>query len=58
MSVLTDKQIRDRVSEMDMISPFVAKQVKYDEGLRVVSYGLSSFGYDVRAGLEWLWEHF
>lgn len=31
-----------------MISPFVNEQVKEVEGKRIVSYGLSSYGYDIR----------
>jgi dCTP deaminase len=37
-----------------MIVPFVDHQVREEEdGLKVISYGLSSFGYDLRAGLVW-----
>jgi dCTP deaminase len=42
--ILPDHQIRDLATEHDMIDPFVDEQVR-DE---VVSYGLSSFGYDMR----------
>ena len=31
-----------------MIEPFVANQVKQEHGERIVSYGTSSYGYDVR----------
>lgn len=53
MSILTDREIRNRVNIQDMISPFMAKQVKQVEGNPVISYGLSSHGYDVRAGNTW-----
>lgn len=46
MSILNDVQIRDLASNSKMISPFVYKQV----GNGVISYGLSSFGYDMRLG--------
>ena len=45
MSVLSDKEIR---ALTEMINPFSEKQVK--EG--IVSYGLSSYGYDVRIAPE------
>jgi dCTP deaminase len=35
--------------ERDMIAPFVEKQ----KGKGVISYGLSSFGYDLRVADEW-----
>lgn len=39
--------------EKNMIEPFVDGQVKQDEkGHRVVSYGLSSYGYDLRVSDE------
>ena len=34
--------------EQQMISPFAATQVRHHEGERIVSYGTSSYGYDVR----------
>ena len=48
MSVLSDKWISKMAKEADMISPFVEKQ----NGAGVVSYGLSSFGYDARVSNE------
>ena len=42
--VLNDTQIAERATTHDMIAPFVDRQVRDD----VVSYGLSSFGYDMR----------
>ena len=35
-----------------MIEPFAAQQVKQREGQRLVSYGTSSYGYDVRCADE------
>jgi dCTP deaminase len=38
-----------------MIAPFVDKQVTQDDrGQRVISWGLSSFGYDARPAAEWV----
>src|SRR5260370_24813759 len=44
MSVKNDRWIRKMVSEKDMIKPFADSQVR--EG--VISYGVSSYGYDLR----------
>jgi len=48
MSVKPDHWIRRMCLEHGMIEPFVEKQVRED----VVSYGLSSYGYDVRIADE------
>ena len=44
MTVLSDKRIKEMVRTNNMISPFENKQVRGNK----ISYGLSSFGYDVR----------
>jgi len=49
MSVKTDRWIRKMAREEGMIEPFEERLVR--EG--VISYGLSSFGYDLRAAPEW-----
>lgn len=67
MMVLNDKQIAKRAAQ-GMIEPFVDKQVRevvvesnYEgklasttgkKRIKVVSYGLSSFGYDIRIGTK------
>lgn len=38
--------------EHKMIEPFVEGQVRQDEGQKLVSYGLSSYGYDLRVAEE------
>jgi dCTP deaminase len=38
--------------EHGMIEPFEPGQVKYVDGQRIVSYGTSSYGYDVRCSRE------
>ena len=48
MSIKSDKWIRAQARERAMIAPFSEKQVR--EG--VVSYGLSSYGYDLRVSDE------
>ncbi len=48
MSIKADKSIKRMVLEHEMISPFVEDQVRED----IISYGLSSYGYDVRIANE------
>ena len=48
MAIKSDKWIRRMALEHDMINPFTEKQMR--EG--VVSYGLSSYGYDLRVADE------
>jgi dCTP deaminase len=48
LAVKSDKWIRKMALEHQMIEPFTEKQVR--EG--VISYGLSSYGYDVRIADE------
>jgi len=53
MSIKSDQWIRRMATEQGMIKPFVDGQVKFTEnGDGVVSYGLSSYGYDVRCANE------
>lgn len=48
MSVLSDTTIRELSLEKGMIHPFVDGQVKERDGKKIPSYGLSSYGYDIR----------
>ena len=48
MAIKSDRWIRQMAREHDMISPFEASQVKESGGQRLISYGTSSYGYDVR----------
>ncbi|MEL7320038.1 MAG: dCTP deaminase, partial [Pseudomonadota bacterium] len=48
MAILSDKWIRNAAQTNGMIEPFVEAQRR--EG--VISYGLSSFGYDARVAPE------
>ncbi len=52
MSIKSDRWIRRMAEEQDMISPFEAAQVRSVDGRRVISYGVSSYGYDVRCSRE------
>lgn len=48
MSVMSDKWIREQATKHGMIEPFVEKQTRDN----VISYGLSSYGYDARVANE------
>lgn len=53
MSVCSDHWIRRMALEHHMIEPFVDGQVRTNaEGQRLISYGLSSYGYDLRVSDE------
>ncbi len=52
MSIKSDKWIRRMAENEGMIEPFEANQVKHVDGKRVVSYGTSSYGYDIRCSNE------
>jgi deoxycytidine triphosphate deaminase len=48
MSIKSDRWIRRMAAAHGMIEPFSADQVRVANGHRIVSYGTSSYGYDVR----------
>lgn len=53
MSIKSDKWIREMAKDHKMIEPFEAGQVREDENQnRLISYGTSSYGYDVRCSNE------
>ncbi|MBU6417908.1 MAG: dCTP deaminase, partial [Xanthomonadaceae bacterium] len=52
MSIKSDNWIRRMAEQHGMIEPFEAGQVKHNGGGRIVSYGTSSYGYDVRCAGE------
>ena len=52
MSIKSDRWIRRMSEEHGMIEPFEAGQVREADGKRIVSYGTSSYGYDVRCSSE------
>ncbi|MDE2311087.1 MAG: dCTP deaminase [Betaproteobacteria bacterium] len=52
MSIKSDKWIRRMAEQHNMISPFEPGQVKMANGNRIVSYGTSSYGYDIRCSNE------
>lgn len=56
MSVMSDRWIKKMALEHKLITPFEPDQIRvnYTEGRRcdVISYGTSSFGYDIRVGTK------
>ena len=48
MSVLADWEIKERVEKEQMIEPFVDRLISKEDGRRLLSYGLSSYGYYIR----------
>src|SRR5690625_3747506 len=53
MSIKSDRWIRQMATEQGMIEPFEPTQVRHaDQDRRVISYGTSSYGYDVRCADE------
>ena len=54
MSIKSDRWIRRMAAEHRMIDPFVEAQVRDldDQGRKVISYGVSSYGYDMRVAPE------
>jgi dCTP deaminase len=52
MSIKSDRWIRQMAEEHGMIEPFEPNQIKRDGEERVVSFGTSSYGYDIRCSDE------
>jgi len=54
MSIKSDRWIRQQALAHGMIEPFVEGQVRQPDqrGLQAISYGLSSYGYDMRVAPE------
>ena len=54
MAIKSDKWIKEMCKENQMISPFVESQIKLDKEAdrKLISFGLSSYGYDVRCANE------
>ncbi len=48
MSIRPDTWIAEMAKEHGMIEPFVQDQVRSIDGRPVISFGNSSFGYDLR----------
>ena len=52
LTIKSDRWIRRMAQEHKMIEPFIRHQVSTVEGQRIVSYGTSSYGYDIRCSRE------
>jgi dCTP deaminase len=52
MSVMSDKWIIEMAESQNMIDPFVKEHVSVVENRKILSYGLSSYGYDARISKE------
>ncbi|HEX5691868.1 MAG TPA: dCTP deaminase, partial [Roseiflexaceae bacterium] len=52
MTIKSDRWIRGMALEQAMIEPFVGEKVRQVDGRGVISYGLSSYGYDIRVADE------
>ena len=52
MSIKSDRWIREMAETTGMIEPFEPGQVREAGGDKIISYGTSSYGYDVRCSDE------
>ncbi|MFK7973381.1 MAG: dCTP deaminase [Rickettsiaceae bacterium] len=52
MTIMSDKWIIKKSLDHEMIKPFADKQVKAVAGNKIISYGVSSYGYDARVSNE------
>lgn len=52
MSIQPDSWIRDMMFKQNMIDDGAATQIRYANGNKIISYGISSYGYDVRCADE------
>lgn len=52
MTIKSDKWITKMAREHGMIEPFAPEQMRHADNGRVISYGVSSYGYDVRCADE------
>ena len=52
MSIKSDRWIRRMAEQEGMIEPFAPDQIRMDGDRRLISYGTSSYGYDVRCSRE------
>ena len=52
MAIKSDKWIRRMAAQYGMLSPFEPNMVREVNGEKIVSYGTSSYGYDIRCADE------
>lgn len=52
MSIKSDHWIRRMARDHNMIEPFIDQQVRHGQDAPVISFGTSSYGYDIRCAPE------
>jgi dCTP deaminase len=52
--IMPDHWIREQATTRGMIEPFAEKQNRESGGQKIISYGLSSYGYDARCSDEFM----
>lgn len=52
--IMPDHWIREQALAHKMIEPFAEKQNREKDGQKIISYGLSSYGYDARCSDEFM----
>lgn len=52
MSIKSDRWIREHAEKHEMIKPFEKDQVRHRESQSFISFGTSSYGYDIRCANE------
>ena len=52
MSIKSDNWIIEQAEKNQLIDPFEANQIREVDGNKIVSYGVSSYGYDVRCPMN------
>jgi len=52
MSIKSDKWIHRMVEQHGMIEPYVSQQIREANAGKVISHGVSSYGYDIRCARE------
>ena len=52
MTIKSDKWIKEMANNHAMIDPFLGNQIRIKNQERIISFGTSSFGYDVRCSNE------
>ena len=50
--IKNDRWIRETCSDRGLIMPFIPSLIREVDGNKVISYGLSSFGYDIRLSMK------
>ncbi|RMD69210.1 MAG: dCTP deaminase, partial [Gammaproteobacteria bacterium] len=52
MGIKSDRWIREMAERHGMIEPFEPRQIKENDRSPIISYGTSSYGYDIRCADE------